>query len=313
MSDTAETLADYQSEKTLSEARGQYGRARLWRALTHLFKLRIVMLLLLAAVGGAFLAAGGWPGTGRLATLLLCGGLCAAGASALNEYLERDSDAKMERTRQRRPLVTGTLQNPGWVPYLAALMILVPALSIAPFNPALTFFLLLGAGIYLGVYTVWLKPRSPVNIVIGGAAGSAAVLSGSAAAGTWNDRGALMLALMLFLWTPTHFWSLAIIYRDDYARAKFPMLPVHIAPRSAAYWVLLHCSGTALAALAMATQPALNRLYSVPVSLATLYLLVRNLLLVCKPESRNAWALFHASNLYLSLVLLLICVDSLIL
>ena len=163
-------------------------------------------------------------------------------------------------------------------------MILLPSLAVLPFNPALAFFLLLGAAIYIYVYTIWLKPRTPLNIVIGGAAGSAAVLSGSAAAGDWNDPGALLLALLVFLWTPTHFWSLAIAYRDDYARGGFPMLPVQTTPRTAAWWVLLHTGGAALAALALASHPALGWLYLVAGGLATMILLVLSVRLVASPS-----------------------------
>jgi protoheme IX farnesyltransferase len=282
------------------------------QSLMALFKVRIVVLLLFAAVGGLFLAAGGWPGIGRLAMLLLTGGLAAGGASALNEYMERDSDARMVRTRHRRPLVTGAIARPGWVPYVAALMIVVPAVAVLPFNPPLTIFLLLGATVYLGIYTAWLKPRTPLNIVIGGAAGSAAVLSGSAAAGNWHATGALLLALLIFVWTPTHFWSLAITCREDYARGSFPMLPVRIAPRAASGWVLLHTGATALAALALATQPDLGWMYLAPVALATLVLATRSIQLVAAPGENRARALFLASNLYLAIVLFMICVSVLV-
>jgi protoheme IX farnesyltransferase len=181
-----------------------------------------------------------------------------------------------------------------------------------PWNPALSFFLLAGAIIYIGVYTLWLKPRTLVNIVIGGAAGSAAVLSGSAAAGTWNDPGAIVLALMLFLWTPTHFWSLAIAYRDDYARGGFPMLPAQTSPRRAAFWILIHTLPTALAALFLAGHPALGWLYFIPVALATVDLIVRNARLLVEPTAKRAFSLFKISNLYLALVLLMICVDALL-
>jgi protoheme IX farnesyltransferase len=283
----------------------------LWQSLMALFKVRIVILLLFAAMGGAFLAAGGWPGTGRMAILLIAGGLSAAGASAWNEHLERGPDTLMVRTRHRRPLVTGAISQARWVPYVATLMILVPSLAILPFNPALTFFLLAGAVIYIGVYTVWLKPRTPLNIVIGGAAGSAAVLSGSAAAGAWNDVGALILACLVFLWTPTHFWSLAIVYRDDYALGGFPMLPAQIARRSAAFWILLHTSGTALAAMALAIHPAIDWACLIPISLATIILLVLNLRLLSGPSPGRASVLFHASNLYLAIVVFLVCVRAL--
>lgn len=286
-----------------------------WRTsvqtLTVLFKLRIVSLLLLAATGGAFLVAQGWPGADALFVLLVTGGLSAAGSSALNQYLERDSDRLMKRTR-KRPLVSGTIARPGWVPYAATLMILVPSLAVLPFNPALTFFLLLGAAIYVGLYTLWLKPRTLLNIVLGGAAGSAAVLSGSAAAGMWNDPGAVTLALLVFLWTPSHFWSLAIVYREDYRRGGIPMLPTQTNLRFAAWWVLLHTVATALAALLLAVYPTLGWLYLFPVIVATIDLLTRNARLLIRPESKEAFSLFKASNLYLAIILFMICLDALI-
>jgi protoheme IX farnesyltransferase len=283
----------------------------LLKTLPVLFKLRIVTLLLFAAVGGAFLAAGGSPGISELALLLITGGLAASGASALNQYLEKDSDALMTRTR-KRPLVTGSIARPGWVPYVATLMILVPSLAVLPFNPALGFFLLLGAAIYVGIYTIWLKPRTLLNIVIGGAAGSAAVLSGSAAVGAWNDPGAVVLALLVFLWTPSHFWSLAIVYRNDYARGGVPMLPVQTSPRHAALWVFVHTGATVLAALLLAGHNALSWIYFVPVGLASIDLMVRNIRLVIHPDGKQALSLFKASNLYLALILLMICVNGLI-
>jgi protoheme IX farnesyltransferase len=277
-----------------------------WKSLSVLFKARVVLLLLLAAVGGAFLAVGGWPSIPTLAVLLATGGLAAGGASAINQYLESDLDARMERTRDR-PLASASSPAPRWVPYLGAAMILVPSLAILPFNPQLTFFLLLGAVIYIGVYTVWLKPRTPLNIVVGGAAGSAAVLSGSAAAGYWNEPGALLLALVVFLWTPTHFWSLAIAYRDDYARGGFPMLPVHSSPGAAARWVMLHTMATAVVAVVLAAHPSLGWFYLVPVGLASVYLLVRNVQLLADQRRRRALRVFGASNLYLAVVLTMVC------
>ena len=119
-----------------------------WRVMLQqgivLFKLRIVFLLLVAATGGAFLAAEGWPGFGTLLLTWLTGGMAAAGASALNQYWERDSDGAMGRT-DKRPLVTGAIEDPRWVPYVATALILLPSIAVYPFNPALTFFLLLGA------------------------------------------------------------------------------------------------------------------------------------------------------------------------
>lgn len=271
-----------------------------------LFKLRIVFLLLMAATGGAFLAAGGWPGLGSLLLLWLTGGMAAAGASALNQYWERNSDGNMGRTRQR-PLVTGAIAKPAWVPYVGLGLVLVPSLAVLPFNPALTFFLLLGALIYVGIYTIWLKPRTLLNIVIGGAAGSAAVLSGSAAVGHWNDPGALVLSLLLFLWTPFHFWSLALLYKDDYARSDVPMLPVHTSPRQAAWWVMSHTLPTGLGGLLLVVLPVLGWVYLVPVAWVTADLFWRNFKLIQQPTPQYARGLFMSSNIYLLVLLLAIC------
>jgi heme o synthase len=277
-----------------------------FKTITVLFKLRIVFLLLMAATGGAFLAAGGWPGLGNMLLLWLTGGMAAAGASVLNQYWERESDGDMVRTR-KRPLVTGEIAKPGWIPYVGIGMILLPSLAVLPFNPPLTFFLLLGAFIYVVIYTIWLKPRTLLNIVIGGAAGSAAVLSGSAAVGNWSEPGAMVLSLLLFLWTPFHFWSLALLYRDDYTRSDVPMLPVNTTPRKAALWVMSHTLPTGLGGLLLVLLPTLGWLYLIPVVWVTADLFWRNLKLIHDPSPQNAKKLFMASNIYLLVLLLAIC------
>ncbi|WP_420642378.1 heme o synthase [Candidatus Leptofilum sp.] len=281
-----------------------------WRSklqmIVVLFKLRIVFLLLMAATGGAFIAAKGWPGLGNLLLLWLTGGMAAAGSSALNQYWERDSDSNMGRTQQR-PLVTGEISQPHWVPLVGVALVLLPSLAVLPFNLALTFFLLLGAVIYVGIYTIWLKPRTLLNIVIGGAAGSAAVLSGSAAVGNWSSTGALVLSLLLFLWTPFHFWSLALLYRDDYARSDVPMLPVHTTPRQAAWWVMSHTLPTGLGGLLLVLLPSLGWVYLIPVVWVTFDLIWRNIRLIRNPSAQNAKALFMSSNIYLLVLLLAIC------
>ncbi|MCZ7569461.1 MAG: heme o synthase [Ardenticatenaceae bacterium] len=285
--------------------------AALLRTLVVLFKLRIVALLLFAGAGGAFLAAGGWPGIGPLALLTLSGGCAAAGASALNQYLEQTEDRTMRRTR-RRPLVTGAIGRSGWVPVAALALILLPALAVLPLNPMLSFWSLAGAFVYVGVYTVWLKPRTVLNIVIGGAAGTCAVLSGGAAAGNWADPGVIVLGLLVFLWTPTHFWSLAILYREDYARVGVPMLPVRASARQSALWVTFHAVATGMAALILGAHVALGWLYLFPATLATIDLLWRSGRLVARPTPDRARSLFMASNTYLAIILLMVCLDALI-
>lgn len=281
------------------------------KSLMVLFKLRIVFLLLVAAAAGAFLGAGGWPGLGTMLLVLITGGLAAAGASALNEYIERDADRRMLRTR-KRPLINGQITRVGWVPYVATAMVLGPSLAVLPTNPALAFFLTAGAIIYVAVYTLWLKPRTALNIVIGGAAGSCAVLSGGAAAGAWSDPGVLILAVLLFFWTPIHFWALALVYKEDYARAGVPMLPVVTTPRRAAFWGLVHGVVAGGAGLYLAALPTLGWAYLAPVAAITALLLAQGVSLVREPSVRRAWHLFHTSNFYLAVVLLAACVGTVI-
>jgi protoheme IX farnesyltransferase len=276
-----------------------------------LFKLRIVGLLLFAAVGGYFVGAMGHPEWVALLVLLLAGALAAMGSSALNEYIERDKDALMKRTR-RRPLVTGAIAHPGWVPYVATAMIALPVLVILPFNWPMALSLAAGAFVYVVVYTLWLKPRTSLNIVIGGAAGSFAVLAGGAAAGKAADPGVVALALLLFFWTPIHFWALALVYREDYARAGVPMLPVTTSPRAAAFWGLLHGIAAGITAVAMTLRPGLGPIYFLPVLAITIALLAQSAALVHDPSKRRAYRVFHTSNFFLAIVLLAICLSTLL-
>lgn len=287
------------------------GRAQpLGKVLVALFKLRIVALLLLAALAGAFLAADGRPEWSDVLVLLLAGTASASGASALNEYFERERDALMRRTAKRRPLTTGAIRKPQ-VALLAGLaLIAVAVLGTLSFNPALAFFLFAGAFIYAVVYTLWLKPRTSLNIVIGGLAGSCAVLSGSAAVGRWDDPAALLLALALFFWTPIHFWSLALVYREDYIQVGIPMLTTQAAPRTAAAWALAHGIGTSGGVLWLALPAGLGLLYLAPAIAFTGLLIARSVRLVLAPTAPRAWQLFHTSNLFLLAVLLAACVAS---
>ncbi|HFD40736.1 MAG TPA: protoheme IX farnesyltransferase [Anaerolineae bacterium] len=283
--------------------------------LVTLFKLRVVVLLLFAAFGGLILASGGMPGFWPALLLLITGGMSAAGASAINQYLERERDGLMERTG-RRPLPLGQIAQPHRALVAGLGLVVLATLIALPFNPTLALFVSLGAAIYVGVYTLWLKPRTLTNIVIGGTAGSCAVLSGGAAAGhaPWQgvaDPGVLLLALLVFVWTPTHFWSLALAYRGDYRRAGVPMLPVQTTPRQAAWWILLHTALTGLIALALVSRPTLGPVYLVTAGAASVWLWLRSLQLVHRPDRKRALAVFVASNAYLGLILLVASLETL--
>ncbi|NPA06231.1 MAG: protoheme IX farnesyltransferase [Chloroflexi bacterium] len=281
--------------------------ARAWGArAVVLFKLRVVALLLVVAVGGAVLAAEPWLNHGRawpdLAVLLLAGLLAAGGASALNEVWERDLDRAMERTQQR-PLPRGDI--PAALAALLGTGALGLGLLLAAWHrPQLGWAVAAGALIYLVVYTWALKRRTIVNIVIGGAAGSAAVISGAAAVGHWDNPAAWALAALVFLWTPTHFWSLALVYREDYHRAGFPMLPVRVPAAHAVRWVALHTVASVLVALLMAAWPRLGLAYALLVAPPSVYYLYQTWRLWRWPTAPEAKRLFHFSNVYLAWVTL---------
>ncbi|TDI56529.1 MAG: protoheme IX farnesyltransferase [Acidobacteria bacterium] len=194
-------------------------------AYVALTKPRIIELLLITTVPAMVLAANGWPGTWLVLTTLIGGTLSAAGANALNSYLDRDIDELMNRTRgrplarhevpPRNALVFGVVLGIAGFAWLAVSTNLLAA-SIS--TAALLF--------YVFVYTMALKRKSVQNIVIGGAAGAAPVLVGWAAVTGSVGVSAWVLFLIVFYWTPPHFWALALRYKDDYERAGVPMLPV---------------------------------------------------------------------------------------
>ncbi len=278
-----------------------------WRTAVVLFKLRVVALLLVVAVGGAVLAADPWLAHGAawpdVLILLLTGALSAGGASAINQYLEQDLDARMRRTR-KRPLPAGQVRPPVWALVLGGGMVALALIVAAWHRPQLAWAEAVGAFIYVVVYTLALKRRTITNIVIGGAAGSAAVISGAAAVGRWYAPEAWALAGLVFLWTPSHFWSLSLVYKDDYARAGFPMLPVKVAPRTAARWVAVHTLGSVVVALLMALFPRLGWPYAALIALPSAYYVHRTLRLLREPTAAQAMRLFHTSNMYLAVVTL---------
>ena len=276
-----------------------------------LFKLRVVVLLLFAALGGALIGGAGALSGGNLALLLVTGTLSASGASALNQYIERHKDVMMRRTR-RRPLVTGRVSARLVLAIASAMVVGASALAWAAGNPWLALWLAVGAFIYVGVYTIWLKPRSVLNVVIGGAAGSAAVISGGAAVGAWSDPGVLGLAALLFTWSPLHFWSLALAYRPDYARAGVPMLPVVADRDRAVFWMLVHAAATGVVGLGLAAHGALSWPYLLVALPATLWLWRASWALREEYTGPRALTVFKVSNVYLSLVLLAIVVASLL-
>ena len=190
-----------------------------------LTKPRIISLLLLTTVATMFVADPGGPPLDTILWTMLGGYLAAGGAGAINHYLERESDARMERTSER-PLATGRISPGRGLAFgvtLGVVAIVQLAVTVNVLTAALAAAGLLG---YVFVYTLWLKPRTPENIVLGGAAGAVPPLVGWAAATGSLSAQALWPFAIVFFWTPPHFWALSLLIADDYARTGVPMLPV---------------------------------------------------------------------------------------
>jgi heme o synthase len=217
--------------------------ATAWRHYLELAKLKVVSLIVFTAVVGALLATPGLPPLDALVFGSLGIALASACAATLNHVLDRHIDARMARTRAR-PLPTGQLSTKQALIFAGALGVVGMAILFFLVNPltaGLTFCSLIG---YAVIYTVWLKRATPQNIVIGGAAGAAPPVLGWTAVTNSLDPHALLLFLIIFVWTPPHFWPLAIARREDYASVGIPMLPVthgvaHTSRQVLFYTVLL--------------------------------------------------------------------------
>ncbi len=196
-----------------------------WRDYYEIGKPKVVALIVFTAIVGMFLAVPGLPPLAALVYGSLGIGLAASSAAAINHVVDRRFDEKMART-QNRPIPTGHLTAQQALTYAAAIGVISMLLlwfKVNPLTAVLTFASLIG---YAVLYTVWLKHVTPQNIVIGGAAGAAPPVLGWTAVTGQVDPYALLLFLIIFAWTPPHFWALAIARRDDYAKAGIPMLPV---------------------------------------------------------------------------------------
>ena len=201
------------------------GAAATWRDYFELGKPRVVALIVFTAVVGMFLAVPGMPPWHALVFGTIGIGLAASSAAAINHVVDRRFDEKMART-MNRPIPTGhvtTRQALAYAASIGVIAMVVLWVLVNPLTAVLTFASLIG---YAFLYTVWLKHVTPQNIVIGGAAGAAPPVLGWTAVTGSADPHSLLLFLIIFAWTPPHFWALAIARRDDYARAGIPMLPV---------------------------------------------------------------------------------------
>jgi protoheme IX farnesyltransferase len=269
------------------------------RDLIALGKPGVTALLVFTAVTTAWAASGPWRSLTPLVLLALAGGLTAAGCGALNQYLERDLDARMPRTA-RRPLPSGRVPAPGlalaWGLLLCAVGVTLAALTLPP---EATTCIVLGALIYLPLYTILLKRHTVWAVVIGGAAGSCPVLAGWAAVRADWPITPFALAALVFFWTPAHFWAYAMVHKESYGRAGFPMLPNQIGLDATPPYILAHAVPTVLASML-----ALAGLAAVIAGLSGAALLALGVILWRRPTARWAWRFYKASNYYLVLVFL---------
>ena len=283
-----------------------------WRDYAQLMKVRIAGLLLLVALAGYVATSGTAIAWDRLGWLIVAGFLASTGSSVVNSYVDRDLDPLMDRTRHRA-LPMGRISPPAKVLGFGAALI-VAGLVVAWLldNPLTAGFIALGVATYLGVYTVGLKRRSESNIVIGGFAGSCPALAGSAAAAGVVSLPALLIALLVFLWTPGHFWALAYRQKEDYRRAGLPMLSATRSETTAVRAIAGSSILVAGVALAFALTPAFGTAYLL-VALATaaglVYVTWR---FTAAPGPDTAWAGYKYSSMYLGILLVGVIVDAVI-
>lgn len=279
------------------------------RDLATLSKPGITALIVLVAVAGYVLARPASIDLVRLGLLVATGAMASAGAAALNHYLDRDLDAVMRRTRGR-PVPEARISPAGSLAFGLALSALGVGLSAWLLNPLTALSILLGGVTYVVVYTLWLKRRSSWNIVIGGFAGSAPALAGSAAAvGSWT-LGVIVFAVLVFLWTPPHFWSLALLLRRDYEAAGLPMLPRMEDPAFSGKVVVVSAALLVPPSVAFAlTGVVAWPVTVVLVALALLFVLV-TLPLWKDPSSRRARRGFLYSGPYLLAVVVALVLNA---
>ena len=279
-------------------------------AFGRLTKPRIIVLLLITTVPAMILAEQGLPSPWLVLATLAGGSLAAAGANAMNCYFDRDIDSLMLRTRGR-PIPAGQIE-----PEKAALFGIVLGgsgfLILEAFTNLLAALLTLGAfAFYVVVYTLLLKRTTPLNIVIGGAAGAIPPVVGWAAVTGEVGLPALVLFGIVVLWTPPHFWALALNYSNDYERAGVPMLPVVVGVEETKRQILLHTLALVAVSLLLFTSGATGLLYlSAALVLGGLFI-VYALRLWVEPTGKGAAALFRYSIIYLALLFAAMAVDGL--
>jgi protoheme IX farnesyltransferase len=293
--------------------RGERAEAGPWRDYVTLTKPRIMSLLLLTGACGMVVGAGSVPPLGDLLVLLVGLGLACGGASALNHVLDADIDRLMGKRTASRPVAAGRVPPTYALEFGLALSAFSFVLLASLVNVLTATLALVGNLFYVLVYTRWLKRSTPQNIVIGGAAGAVPPLVGWAAATGEVTLPALFLFLVVFVWTPPHFWALALLIRESYAAARVPMLPVVRGEAETTRQILLYTAALVAVTLVPLVWHVLGAVYLVAAALLGAIFVVLALALRRDPSPRRAALLFHYSLAYLALLFVAMAVDPLIL
>ncbi|TNG00194.1 MAG: protoheme IX farnesyltransferase [Gammaproteobacteria bacterium] len=279
--------------------------------LVNLFKLRIGFIMAITALVAMIVTPGSMASIWDAVILSLAVLLASASAGAFNQYYEYELDAKMPRT-SNRPFVTGVFKRDyRWLVGIVALLVFSVTWAAITLNELAALFIFLGAFSYAIVYTVWLKRRTWMNIVIGGAAGSFAVLAGAAAIDPALGPIPIILAIVLFLWTPSHFWSLAIAQHKEYENAGVPMLPVVVGDLAAAKAVLLNT----LLLVGFSILPffyGMGWVYLLGAVAGGGYFIHKNIQMVREPSRKAAMSSFFASLIQLIVLLVFAVLDVLL-
>ena len=282
-----------------------------FKLIIDLFKVRISLTIMLCAISGVFVISNNNLNTLDLFLIAISTFLASAGVSAFNQYFERDLDALMPRT-SKRPFVTGELKpNFLWVILFLVVIFTGLIISFVFINPYSCLYNFLGALIYGAVYTVWLKRKSIWNIVIGGIAGSFATLAGSAAVNPIIAPEAIILSVILFLWTPPHFWSLAMAIGDDYEKAGIPMLPNTLNNSLTTYIILFHTIILVFVTTLLMLYSS-SFFYIFAIFIGGGYFIWTSILLAIKKTKSAAMKNFFGSFVQLGLLLILIIIDGVI-
>lgn len=279
------------------------------RSILSVFKLRIGVVITFTAMAGLAVTSGPSLSALQFVVLSLAVLISSACAGAFNQYYEYDIDPLMSRTKKRAFALGGFQRSPAWLWAIGVLLTVSVGAAWLALNAWAALFVFLGAFFYAIVYTVWLKRRTWLNIVIGGLAGSWAVLAGAAASNPEIGAVPMALAFVLFLWTPPHFWSLAVAYRDDYAAAGVPMLPVVVGDERAAKTIF----ASTLMLVAASYLPAvfgLGAIYLAGATVGGAYFIAKAWGLARNPCRKTAMSCFHASLLQLTLLLVAAIIDA---